>query len=92
MPFFRDLFNATSQVDRTSSPIVLVLSEKDFEALEVLLAKVPYEHAEPIVRTFHQASAIQRNAGLLDVVEKVLELHRSAVAYRDQSSSEEAFH
>lgn len=92
MPFFRDLFKAASQVDRGSSPVVLVLSQNDFEALEGLLAKVPYEHAEPIMRAFFRASAIQRNAGVLDVVEKVLELHRSAIAYRDQSSIEEALH
>lgn len=92
MSFFKDLFAGMSEPDRETSRVAVVLSYRDIAAFEALLGKVPYEHAEPIIRALWAAVAMQRNAGLCDVVEKVLELHREAHAYRDQSSTEEAIH
>ncbi|MFT3731144.1 MAG: hypothetical protein QM780_06920 [Hyphomicrobium sp.] len=91
MPFFQNLMNATPRPDQDASRVILVMTETDMEALESLLAKVPYEHAAPIVRAFRDASELQRRGQILDVVEQVLDLHRSAVAYRDRNSIEDAF-
>jgi hypothetical protein len=92
MPFFKNLLAEAPPVSSYPSDIVLVLSETDMTALEGLLAKVSYEHAAPIVRAFRDASDVQRRGGMLDVVEQVLELHRSALAYRERASIEEEFH
>ncbi len=93
MPFFAELFADPPSLDiETTSRIAVILSDADISALESLLAKVPYENAGPVIRALLAASSMQRGAGLLDVVEKVLELHRTALAYRDRSSVDEAFH
>lgn len=93
MPFFTGLFTDPPALDvETTSPIAVILTDADISALESLLGKVPYENAGPIVRAILAASAMQRGAGLLDVIEKVLELHKTARAYRDPSSVDEAFH
>lgn len=91
MPFFANLLRHEPEIEEPSR-VALVLTDKDFVALESLLAKVSYEHAEPIVRAFLNASALQRKEGWLEVVDKVLELHRTAVTYRDRSSIDEPSH
>ncbi len=91
MPFFANLLRHEPEVEEHFR-VALVLTNKDFDALEGLLAKVPYEHAEPIVKAFLNASALQRKAGWLEVVDKVLELHRTAVTYRDRPSIDEPSH
>ncbi len=92
MPFFRALFHGTPETDSDASRVAMVLSDNDLVALESLLGKVAYEHAEPVMRALRAAAAMQRNAGLCEIVEQVLELHRTALEYRDQSSTEETFH
>jgi hypothetical protein len=96
MPFFAEIAKLLADppslnID-ASSRIAVILSDVDIAIFESLLAKVPYENAGPLVRALLAASSMQRGAGLLDVVERVLELHKTALAYRDRSSVDESFH
>jgi hypothetical protein len=86
MPFFDDFLGRTpAPVAEPARDVFCVLSKEDMAGVEVMLGKLPYEIARPIVDEFHALAARQRVTGIVAVAERACRMQDDFLAAEPQS-------